>query len=72
MDWIDVKDKSKKPEIGQCCLAWLFRQKEPAIVQYDEDSQGQIWRELVSDSFGFDREDLISHWLPITPPFEEK
>lgn len=72
MNWISVRDKSRKPEIGQIVVAWMSIAKEPVCVRYDEDEYGPIWTQLVPvDSF-LQREDLISHWIPLPElPYED-
>lgn len=66
MEWISVKERT--PEIGQIVLAWMSKRKEPVVVKFDKDSHGPLYIELVPIDIHCDREDLISHWLPITPP----
>lgn len=63
--WISIKNKNKKPCIGQVVVAWLSIRKEPACVRYEEDKRGPLWVELVSVDIYQDREDLISHWMPL-------
>lgn len=59
MEWISVKERT--PEIGQIVLAWMSKRKEPVVVKFDKDNHTSL------DVY-CDREDLISHWHPITPP----
>ena len=70
-EWISVKDKSKKPKIGEIVVAWIFKQKEPVCVRYNEDKVGPIWMELIEVDREMDREDLITHWMPL-PKLPEK
>lgn len=66
MEWISVKEKSRKPKLGEIVVAWMAKKKEPVCVRYHEDEHGPIWMELVEvDIDNFDREDLISHWMPL-------
>jgi nuclear transport factor 2 (NTF2) superfamily protein len=59
-EWIDVK--IRKPEVGQLVVGWLSRHQEPACLTYEEDG---FWRELVMFDPDEDREDKVSHWMPL-------
>lgn len=66
MKWIKVTDK--KPIIGQIVVAWMQNKQEPTCVRYEEDRFGPVWTELVEVDICYDREDLISHWMPLPKP----
>lgn len=78
MEWIRVQEKL--PEEGSIVLAWMSKRKEPVCVRFERDQHGPVWRELVQVDILDDREDLISHWIPIphmggsisAPDIEEK
>ena len=65
MEWISILNETRKPEKGQIVVAWLSKRKEPACCKYDEDRFGPIFNELVPVDIDNDKEDLISHWLPL-------
>lgn len=62
--WISVRQK--KPENGQIVVAWMSKRQEPVCVCYDRVDD--IWNELVDADIYDDREDLISHWMPLPEP----
>lgn len=68
MEWIHVQDQS--PKRGQIVVAWLSRQREPVCVRYEMDKIGPLWRELVDVDRMMDREDIVTHWMPLpkSPP----
>lgn len=65
-EWINVRDQ--KPEVGQLVVAWMQRKQEPICCKIQKDSHGLIWRELITVDVMDDREDLITHWMPLLPP----
>lgn len=69
MEWISVKDRL--PNEGDIVVAWLFKKKEPACVRFERDKHGPIWYELVTVDRDNDREDLITHWMPLPEPPKE-
>ena len=66
-EWIRVEDQ--KPEVGQLVVGWLKRHKESACLRFEEDG---IWRELVMFDPDGEREDKVSHWMPLPDIPEEK
>lgn len=64
--WVSVKERL--PLEGSVVVAWLSRKKEPACVRFEIDKLGPKWTELVQVEIWNDREDLISHWLPLPEP----
>jgi hypothetical protein len=67
MKWISVKDHP--PEKGQIVVAWLSKKREPCCVRYEIDNDGYpIWIELVSVPIDYQREDIITHWMPLPKP----
>lgn len=71
MEWTSVKDKTKKPKIGQLAVCWLSEAKEPCCCRYEEDEIGPMWVELVMFDIYQTREDIITHWIPLPNPPEE-
>jgi len=63
IQWISVKDSL--PEENQIVLAWMSILKEPTVVMFSRDKKGTLWTELVMVDLYDDREDRISHWIPI-------
>ena len=65
-NWIDITEES--PKTGQLILVWLSIRKEPSVVRYEVDSHGPLFTELVEVDRMCDREDLVTHWIPLNSP----
>lgn len=63
MTWIRVQEQS--PNIDQIVVAWMLKRKEPCCVRYTKDTHGPLWVELVECDIWEDREDIITHWMPL-------
>lgn len=70
IEWIKTSDC--EPEIGSFVVAWLSKRKEPVCCRIEKDPLGLIYRELVEVSIFADREDIITHWLPLPKPPKDK
>lgn len=69
MTWISVK--KKKPDVGQLVVVWMVNRKEPVCCRVEQDQHGLVFRELVAVDIYCDREDLVSHWIPLPEAPEE-
>lgn len=65
-EWISVKERT--PEVGQIVVGWLSKRKEPSCVRFEIDDIGPIYWELVQFDIFDDRQDLVSHWMPLPSP----
>ena len=70
MEWISVKDKL--PNEGQIIVVWLSKKKEPTCVEFEIDEYVPKYVELCPVDIYCDREDLVTHWMPIPVPPSQK